>query len=203
MLPREDLDRILHDLRGPLNSMVMHVEVLKRALADDPDALASVTAIQGELSRLTRMLPAAFDVLALERGESARQSLRALVDRALVEHRLAKVEVQDGAWPEVDGDGDLLVLAISHLVRNALAATRAAGREDPPPLIAFETGEPGRVSLVVRDWGTGFKKTNPKVLVRLAGVGLLTVERVARLHGGHVSFASPGDGAEVRLTLPA
>src|SRR2546423_1592041 len=71
--PREDLDRILHDLRGPLNSMVMHVEVLKRALADDPDALASVTAIQGELSRLTRMLPAAFDVLALERGPPARR----------------------------------------------------------------------------------------------------------------------------------
>ncbi|HMH51053.1 MAG TPA: HAMP domain-containing sensor histidine kinase [Candidatus Acidoferrum sp.] len=201
--PREDLDRILHDLRGPLNSMVMHVEVLKRALAEDPDALASVAAIQGELARLTRMLPAAFDVLALERGESARVSLRALVDRALVEHRLAKVQVLDGAWPEVDGDGDLLVLAIAHLVRNALAATSAAGREDPPPRIGVETGEPGRVTLVVRDWGTGFKKTNPTVLVRLAGVGLLTVERVARLHGGHLSFASPGDGAEVRLTLPA
>ena len=201
--PREDLDRILHDLRGPLNSMVMHVEVLKRALADDPDALASVTAIQQELSRLTRMLPAAFDVLALERGEIARVNLRALVDRALVEHRLPKVEVQDGAWPQIDGDADLLVLAIAHLVRNALAATRASGRDDPPPRIAVETTEPGRVTLVVRDWGTGFKKTNPRVLVRLAGVGLLTVERVARLHGGRLSFAAPGDGAEVRLTLPA
>jgi len=201
--PREDLDRILHDLRGPLNSMVMHTEILKRALAEDPDALTSVTAIQGELARLTRMLPAAFDVLALERGESARVSLRALVDRALVEHRLAKVQVQDGAWPEVDGDADLLVMGIAHLVRNALAATSAAGREDPPPRIGVETGEPGCVTLVVRDWGTGFKKTNPKVLVRLAGVGLLTVERVARLHGGHLSFVSPGDGAEVRLTLPA
>jgi signal transduction histidine kinase len=202
-MPREDLDRILHDLRGPLNSMVMHVEVLKRVLAYDPDSLTSVTAIQAELSRLTRMLPAAFEVLALERGESARLSLRALVDRALVEHRLAKIQVQDGSWPEVDGDADLLVLAIAHLVRNAVAATRAAGREDPPPRITFETGEPGRVTLVVRDWGTGFKKANPQVLVRLAGVGLLTVERVARLHGGHLSFASPGDGAEVRLTLPA
>jgi signal transduction histidine kinase len=68
--------------------------------------------------------------------------------------------------------------------------------------VAVETAEPGRVTLVVRDWGTGFRSTDPKVLVRLAGVGLLTVERVARLHGGRLSFASPGDGAEVRLTLP-
>jgi signal transduction histidine kinase len=201
--PRDDLDRILHDLRGPLNSMVMHVEVLKRALTDDADALASVTAIQGELARLARLLPAAFDVLALERGEVARVSLRALVDRALVEHRLAAVQVADGPWPEVTGDSDLLVLAIAHLVRNALAATLAAGRTERPPRVAVETAEPGLVTLVVRDWGTGLKSTNPKVLIRLGGVGLLTAERVARLHGGGLSFASPGDGAEVRLTLPA
>jgi signal transduction histidine kinase len=96
-----------------------------------------------------------------------------------------------------------LVLAIAHLVRNALAASRAAGRTHQPPRVAVDTGEPGHVTLVVRDWGTGFKHSNPKGLVRLAGVGLLTVERVARLHGGRLSFASPGDGAEVRLTLPA
>jgi signal transduction histidine kinase len=202
-MPRDDLDRILHDLRGPLNSMVMHVEVLKRVLADDPDALASVTAIQAELSRLTRMLPAAFDVLTLERGKVGRVGLRPLVERALVEHRLAGVQVEDGTWPEIDGDADLLVLAIAHLVRNALAATRAAGRADRLPRIAIDPGESGEVTLVVRDWGTGFKSQNPKGLVRLAGVGLLTVERVARLHGGRLSFVSPGEGAEVRLTLPA
>jgi signal transduction histidine kinase len=201
--PREDLDRILHDLRGPLNSMVMHVEILKRVLAEDADALLSVSAIQQELSRMTRMLPAAFDVLALERGQVGRVNLRALVDRALVEHRLSPVEVQDGSWPDVDGDADLLVLAIAHLVRNALAATSVAGRTDRPPRLAVDTGDTGLATLVVRDWGKGFKNTNPKGLVRLAGVGLLMVERVARLHGGHVSFVSPGEGAEVRLTLPA
>jgi signal transduction histidine kinase len=194
---------MLHDLRGPLNSMTMHVEVLKRALAGDADALVSVTTIQQELSRLARMLPAAFDVLSLERGDVARVSLRALVDRAIAEHALAPVHVHDGPWPEVTVDADLLVLAVAHLLRNALAATRAAGRADPVPRVSAETVEPGRATLIVRDWGTGFRSTNPKVLVRLAGVGLLTVERVARLHGGRVTFVSPPDGAEVRLTLPA
>jgi signal transduction histidine kinase len=201
--PREDLDRILHDLRGPLNSVVMHLEVLKRTLTGDPEALASLTTIQHELSRLATMLPAAFDVIALERGDVERVNLRALVQRAIDEHRLFAVEVQDGRWPDVNGDAALLVLAIAHLLRNALAATRAGGRTDHPPRVGVETDHPGSVTLVVRDWGTGLKSTNPKVLIRLAGVGLLTVERVARLHGGRLSFASPGEGAEVRLTLPA
>jgi signal transduction histidine kinase len=201
--PRDDLDRILHDLRGPLNSIVMHVEILKRALAEDPAGLATVATIQHQLSRLARMLPAAFEVLALERGEVRRVSLRALVDRALAEPDLRGIDVQDGRWPEVDVDPDLVVLAITHLVRNAVAATRAAGRADRPPRLTADTAEPARVTLVVRDWGPGFPSTNPKVLVRLGGVGLLTVERVARLHGGRLSFAAPGDGAEVRLTLPA
>lgn len=201
--PRDDLDRILHDLRGPLNSVVMHLEVLKRALAGEPDALASVATIQHELSRLAMMLPAAFEVMALERDTVERVSLRTLVSRAIDEHGLSTIEVQDGPWPDVNGDPGLLALAIAHLLKNAIAATRAAGRTDHPPRVGVETDRPGSVTLVVRDWGTGLRSTNPKVLIRLAGVGLLTVERVARLHGGHLSFAAPGDGAEVRLTLPA
>lgn len=201
--PRDDLDRILHDLRGPLNSVVMHLEVLKRALTGDADALASVATIQHELSRLATLLPAAFEVIALERDTVERVSLRALVARAIDEHGLSAIEVQDGPWPDVNGDPDLLALAIAHLLKNAIAATRAAGRMDHPPRVGFVTDRPGTVTLVVRDWGPGLRTTNPKVLIRLAGVGLLTAERVARLHGGRVSFAAPGDGAEVRLTLPA
>ncbi len=49
-VPREDahlrlpseLDRILHDLRGPLNAAVMHFEVLKRIVGNDPAARRSV-----------------------------------------------------------------------------------------------------------------------------------------------------------------
>jgi signal transduction histidine kinase len=201
--PRDDLDRILHDLRGPLNSVVMHLEVLKRALAGEPDALASVGTIQQELSRLATMLPAAFEVLALERNTVERVSLRALVSRAIDEHALSTVELQDGCWPDVNGDPALLALAIAHLLKNAIAATRAAGRTDRQPRVGVETDRPDAVTLVVRDWGTGLRSTNPKILIRLAGVGLLTVERVARLHGGHLSFAATGDGTEVRLTLPA
>jgi sensor histidine kinase regulating citrate/malate metabolism len=63
----------------------------------------------------------------------------------------------------------------------------------------------------VRDWGSGLKITNPKLLIRLMhstkpghqGIGLVSVDRVVRLHGGSVSFESPAEGgAVVSLTLP-
>jgi signal transduction histidine kinase len=199
---REDLDRILHDLRGPLNSATMHLEVLRRLAAGQPEALASVATIQSELARLASLLPAAFSVIALERGDVKRVSLRELVGRAIDEHGLRTVEVVEGAWPEVLGDPELLVLAIAHLVRNAVTATSRAPRPGRPPRVSAAQNGRDAVTLTVRDWGPGFKSANPKVLIRLTGVGLITVERVARLHGGSLEFVAPGDGAEVRLTLP-
>jgi signal transduction histidine kinase len=35
------------------------------------------------------------------------------------------------------------------------------------------------------------------------GLGLVTVERIARLHGGVLRLESPADGARVSLVLPA
>ena len=68
-------------------------------------------------------------------------------------------------------------------------------------------GEETRVT--VRDWGGGLAATDPKLLIRLlrsgkpghAGLGLVTVERIARLHGGSVRFACPGDGTVATLNL--
>lgn len=40
----------------------MHLEVLRRALADDPDALTSLATIRHEMSRFAAMLPAGGEV---------------------------------------------------------------------------------------------------------------------------------------------
>jgi signal transduction histidine kinase len=206
-----DLDRILHDLRGPLNSIAMHAEVLRRAVREDGVASESVRTIQQELERLAEMLVAAGDVLSLERGQSRRVNLREVVDAALDGARLKNVTVTPGAWPDVDADPALLGRAVAHLVENALDATQAAGAGTPPPELSPETDGGGTVALVVRDFGVGVKSTNPKVLIRLRhpskpghqGTGLIAVERIARLHGGSLRFESPGRGTRVVLVLPA
>ncbi|HSE92507.1 MAG TPA: HAMP domain-containing sensor histidine kinase [Methylomirabilota bacterium] len=201
----EDLDRLLHDLRGPLNAMQMHVELLKRLDVGEPAALASLESIAQEVSRLATMLPAAFHVMAVELHEREAHDLRAIVETALAEHELRGVVVAPGPWPRVPGDARLLRLAVAHLIRNALAAD--GGRA--PEIDARDAGD--SAVLIVRDWGSGLRTTNPRALIRLGyrpgdrpRVGLVTVERVARLHGGRIEFATPpGGGTEVRLTLPA
>jgi signal transduction histidine kinase len=204
----EDLERLLHDLRGPLNALAMHAEVLKRA-AREPAEADSVRTIQHEVDRLADMLAAAMAIVALERGDCRRVSARAFVQRAIDEARLKDVVLAGAIWPDVIGDPDLLTRAATELLQNAVEATQARTGARPPEVRAGR--EDGMVTLSVRDWGPGFRSTNPKVLVRLRsstkpghpGVGLVTVERIARLHGGRLRFSAPGGGAEVTLLLPA
>ncbi len=204
-----DLDRLLHDLRGPLNSAVIHLEVVKRAGPGDPAAKQSLDTLAQELARLSRMLPAAFAVLAVEPREMATVDLREVAEQ-VVRERGGGTRVADGRWPPVRGDAGLLRLAVSHLLANALEATRAAGPGRPAPRLHVESAARA-VTLVVRDWGPGLRSTNPRVAIRLSasqkpgrvGVGLVMVDRIARLHGGSLALATPPDGgAEARLTLP-
>lgn len=203
-----DLGRLLHDVRGPLNSLTMHIEVLKRTVHDDAAAEESLRTVLQQLARLAEMLPAAFHVASLERGPSATLDLGTL---AAVARRAAggPVQLAAGRWPVVVGDEGLLTEALAQLFRNAVEATTAAGGTRPPQASAVV--ENGVARVTVRDWGPGLRTTNAKLLIRLLhstkpghrGLGLVTVERIARLHGGGLTFESPGDGAVVTLTLPA
>ena len=206
-----DLDRLLHDLRGPLNAASMHLEILKRAGHGEPGALASVEALRQEVGRLATLLPAAFAIVALECGKPAPVDLEALVRRVIEEHGLAPVTVAPRPWPGVHGDARLLGLAVAHLIRNALTATAAARGERRPPEVSARPAESGQVALVVRDWGPGLRTTNARALIRLTtssttgrpAVGLVTTERVARLHRGALEFRNPTEGgAEITLLLP-
>lgn len=206
-----DLDRLLHDLRGPLNAASMHLEILKRAGPGEPGALASVETLRQEVGRLAVLLPAAFAIVALECGERVRVDLEALVRLVVEEHGLGPVTVAPGPWPDVQGDPRLLGLAATHLVRNALTATSAAGAGRRPPEVSARPAASGQVVLVVRDWGPGLRATNARALIRLTvspttgrpAVGLATTERIARLHRGALEFRNPAEGgAEVMLLLP-
>jgi signal transduction histidine kinase len=202
-----DLGRLLHDLRGPLNSLTMHAEVLKRTVRDDTAAEDSLRTVLEQLARLAEMLPAAFYVASLELGPTGPVDLRAAASAA---RRQAggPIELAEGPWPSVVGDERLLVEALAQLFRNALEATTGARSPRPPDVSAAVEG--GVAHIAVRDWGAGLRTTNAKLLIRLLhstkpghrGLGLVTVERIARLHGGGLSFETPGDGSIVRLTLP-
>jgi signal transduction histidine kinase len=203
-LPGE-LARLLHDLRGPLNSAGIHLEVLKRAVADDPVAADSLRTIVQQLARVAAMLPDALTVAAIEAGVLQPISLRDVAARA-AEPYGAAVIVEEGAWPTVRGDAAALALALGEVIGNAVEATKEGA--PPPRVTAVIAG--GEVIVSVRDRGEGLRTTNPKLLIRLGhstkpghrGYGLLIAERVARLHNGRLTFESTPEGATVSLVLP-
>jgi signal transduction histidine kinase len=204
-LPAE-LARLLHDLRGPLNSAVMHLEVVRRVLADDRAAAESLDTALGQLDRLAELLPTAFDVLRLELSGRARVDLHAVAETVVARHPGAPVRVAPGPWPSVMGDAPLLVLAVDELVTNALEATAGEAACEVSAATEGDTAV-----LAVRDRGPGLRSTNPRLVIRLGqsskpghrGTGLVIVERIARLHGGSVAFASSAAGATICLRLPA
>jgi signal transduction histidine kinase len=202
-LPGE-LARLLHDLRGPLNSAGIHLEVLKRAVADDPVAADSLRTIVQQLARVAAMLPDALTVAGIEVGPFQPISLRDVAARAAASYD--GVVVEDGDWPSVRGDEAALLLALDEIIANAVEATKNGA---PPPRVTATRAE-GEAVISVRDRGEGLRTTNPKLLVRLGhsakpghrGYGLLIAERVARLHAGHLTFESNPEGATVSLVLP-
>ena len=202
-----DLGRLLHDLRGPLNSLTMHAEVLRRAVGEDAAAVDSLRTVHEQLARLAEMLPAAFHVISLEPGPSEPVDLGAAAAAAR-EASGGTVQLAPGPWPSVRGDAALLTEALTQLFQNAAEASTAPGCTRPPEAAAVVDGN--RTCVTIRDWGPGLRSTNPRLLIRLLhstkprhrGLGLVIVDRIVRLHHGALNFDSPGDGTLVTLTLP-
>jgi signal transduction histidine kinase len=203
-----EIDRMSHVLQSSLQSALLNLQ----CLAETPAAAAVlqerelIELIRDELMRGSRLLVAAFDVLSLEINEVTPINLGTLVRRALEAHGIHPVVVAKGAWPIVIVDPRLLSLAIAHLARNAREATPTRRR---PPEIAPEVRADGGVDVIVRDWGGGlgalkppgraFSSTRPDHVA----TGLLSVERIARLHGGALSMRSSRRGTRARLSLAA
>jgi signal transduction histidine kinase len=202
---RTEYDLVDHALRGPLNVAILNLELLSAAVKGDAGGEQAVSKIREEILRLSqRLLPAALAVLSLEVGDLKPVSLRSLVERALAEHGLAGVHLAAGEWPPVRADEPLLMLAVAHLARNALAATPRGGRG---PELSAEVRLDGGVDLVMRDWGpplgSGLPMTQPYLSRRGHIGGIAAVVRVARLHRAGLSFEMlPEGGVVARLAFP-
>jgi signal transduction histidine kinase len=185
----------------------MHLQVLKRTAVDDAIAEDSLRTVQSQLARLADMLPLALNVCSLELGSVGAVDLGGVLEAARDEAG-GPVTLANTAWPSVRGDAALLTLALGHLLRNAVEAT-PPGR--PWPMVSAK--QRGAETLIeVRDWGSGLEVTDPKLLIKLMhssktghqGVGLVMVERIARLHHGTLAFEAPAEGgAVVTLALPS
>lgn len=213
---------IAHDVRGPLHSMALNLELLKVVMEDGDETdeakseqAETLTALQGELTRINRALQAMLNETTAAAADAERFDARELVaeiERLLrPQARLQGVEVKAElpAEPvELAGQRDRLKQAVLNVAINALEAMPEGGSLD----LRLSAGAgSGRTELAVRDTGPGMPPAIRRRVFELhfttkaagTGIGLFVARSIVESHGGEILAESTvGSGSTFRLLLP-
>ena len=200
-----------HEIKNPLNSIVLHLEVLKTKLdGAGREAEGEIDVISREITRLDRVVKSFLDFTRPIELTMTRLDLAKLVDDvvALVvpdaERKRIQIEAtrdESAVW--IRGDKDLLTQALLNVVVNGVDAMPDGGRLE---IATTSSGEDQRV--IVRDHGNGIPEEIRDKIYNLyfttkgqgSGIGLAMTFRVVQLHGGTIDFETwPGEGTEFRL----
>jgi signal transduction histidine kinase len=206
---------IAHDIRTPLTSISMNVQILRRKLALPDDDREHLDIALEELARLDRSVAEILDfakpvkltsepIDVAELIETTGRSLTAVLSERGVSVR---IEADDRDALTVHGDPQRLRQVLTNLVDNAANASRPGAAVT---LRATATGD-RCVAIEVEDHGRGI---GPDDLPRIfepffttrpdgTGLGLAIVHKVIRAHGGDIKVRStPGAGSTFTITLP-
>lgn len=218
---RRFLQRLDHELKNPLTAIRAGLANLAEARLDEAQitALGSVEAQALRLSRLASDLRklAELETRPLERApvdlaDLLRDVRTVAEERPESEQRRLSLTVPQAPWPlpTVEGDPDLLFLALHNLIDNALKFT---GPGDTVEIRAFEDGT--NVVIEVADTGPGIPEEEvPHVWqelyrgqgargVRGSGLGLALVQAIVERHGGMTDLRSrAGQGTVFTVRFP-
>jgi light-regulated signal transduction histidine kinase (bacteriophytochrome) len=210
---------VSHDLRAPLRGMAGFSQALKEDYGDrlDDTACDYIDRICGATRRMGHLID---DLLKLSRVSRSEVNMESVDLTALGRDVGAQIAaenpgrdvvftVQDGMT--VRGDPRLLRVALENLVGNAWKFTR---HQDTAHVEMGSMNENGGTVYYVRDDGAGFDSRYAGKLFRAfqrlhsaaefegTGIGLATVQRVMRRHGGRVwAEAAVDRGATFYFTL--
>ena len=206
---------VAHEIKNPLNAMVIHVALLRQKLAASaPDAAPYLDVLDKEIRRLDRVIQG---FLKFTRPEDLRlepvpiaEVLEAVVRLLEAEARQGGVTVErelERGLPPVFGDRELLQQAFVNLMLNACQAMPGGGNLR----IIARRSRDARVSIDFQDTGVGIPPQElPKIFDLYyttrregSGLGLSLVYRIVQLHDGEIQVAStPGEGTRFTITLP-
>jgi light-regulated signal transduction histidine kinase (bacteriophytochrome) len=211
---------VAHDLRAPLR----HIDAFSKILAEDcasvlPEQAAHyLKNIRKSTGKMSMLVDDLLNLARVGRQELRRQPtpLSGLVEEVVAdlqdETAGRKLEWHIAALPAIECDPGLMKQVFANLLSNAVKYTR------PRPLAVIEVGYRklnGDSAVFVRDNGVGFDMKYSNKLFGVfqrfhrsedfegTGVGLATVDRIVRKHGGHIwAEAAVDKGATFYFTVP-
>jgi signal transduction histidine kinase len=210
---------VSHDLRAPLRHIngFAHNLIEDHSLQLTPEAQHQLKRIQESAQKMGRMIDDLLNLARLDRRSMALEmtSLNSLVDIVVQDLKSEtagrEIEWRIGALSSVKCDPGLLQHVFANLLSNAVKYTR---RRERAVIEVAQSAIDGHPVFFVRDNGAGF---DPKYADRLfgafqrlhtdqefegTGVGLATVRRIIRNHGGRVwAEAEIDNGATFYFSL--
>jgi len=205
---------VAHEVKNPLNAILLHVEVAKARLArGETDVEPQMEIISREILRLDRVVKTFLDFtrpvdLKLSNvpvGEFADE----VVDLARPQAEASKIRinvVQEAEGVEIRVDRDLMKQALLNVVVNAIEAMPEGGELRFDSTVTEDMAE-----IRISDTGVGIPPELREKIFRLyfttrkegSGIGLAMTFRIVQLHDGTIDFASePGKGTTFIIRLP-
>jgi signal transduction histidine kinase len=211
-----------HEVKNPINAMVVHLELLRGKLAnselDRGSAQRHVEILADEMHRLDRVVETLADFSRPMDLDLREHDLRRVINQTLElagaelkEHSVAIESESPPTAVPVRIDGELMRQALLNLFLNAMQAMPSGG------LVRVSLRRDQRVAILeIADNGVGIPASVlPRIFdlyfttkPRGSGIGLAMTYRIVQLHGGAMEVesnadpASPAHGTTFTLRLP-
>ncbi len=187
---------VTHEVRNPLSSIALNLELLQDELPPDTEAHALHAAITREVARLTELTEQYLSLTRRERPRLEQENVGDIVAEAMsfVQPDLARAKVNatmqiEDELPNVWADEAQLRQVVHNLVRNARQAMTEGGE-----LTVKVERASDAVAIVIEDTGTGME---PEVRRRLfepflttkshgTGLGLAISRQIVDAHRGSI-----------------
>jgi signal transduction histidine kinase len=214
------LARFAHEVRNPLSSLDIHVQLLEEDLQEAAPKIRDKTArrleiIHGELHRLENIVkhflslagPSSLNLHPVEVAKVVGHVCELLHPEAAARGIELVMQLPDSLQP-VPADSSQLTQALVNLVINAIQAVERNGRVE----VSARRDEPdGVLTIAVRDTGPGIPEDKHSAIFEPffttkdegSGLGLWIVQQIITAHGGAVEvFNAVGGGVVFAVHLP-
>jgi PAS domain S-box-containing protein len=206
---------IAHEVKNPLNAMVIHLEILRSKLqSGSGNPRLHIDILDSEIKRLDRVVQTFLNFTRPLEVSLEPLDVNAIVSQVVA---LASTDARERGVGitltvcegplMVKGDSDLLTQALLNVIMNGCQAMPQGGALR----VATFRREDGMARITISDSGTGIPPETRDHIFKLfyttkregSGIGLAQAFRAVQIHNGTIRFASQaGVGTTFEIVLP-